>query len=356
LISLVKIPALAEDLTHEVFLKVWEVREKLKINENVAGYLFRMAHNKAVDGLQRIVGERTFKDELLKVYQISYGNVHHSQKQWEQLDKLIDQALDSLPPQRRMNWELRPIPFSPSEYQKIESYIEQGGNLMMLSVPGKQTIMNPLLKLVGLEFMEGQLASNTTHFASDHIFTTFDTSTIVLAPNSPMFADMKRDKEENRHLHVEDGIPIDGAVAIKIIDSSKFKMQPIFQSVKNYAWLQRRPLVLDSAKSIYTPSAGDSAGIFSMGMMLTRMVGDKEQRIVVMNGIINENSTKHSFLEPYSWLNYNEFPLYMPKKYQQDQLRIDNKTALRWRFVFLYILPSLIFISATVLLIRRKRR
>jgi RNA polymerase sigma-70 factor (ECF subfamily) len=106
LISLVKVPEIAEDLVHEIFLKLWDIRQKLEIKENFKGYLFWMCHNKAADTTKKIAGERILKNQLLHYYQTLSTVETHTLEQLQRYDNLIEEALNSLSPQRRKVFEL----------------------------------------------------------------------------------------------------------------------------------------------------------------------------------------------------------------------------------------------------------
>jgi RNA polymerase sigma-70 factor (family 1) len=107
LISLIKIPEIAEDLVHEIFLKLWDIRQKLEIKENFKGYLFWMCHNKAADTTKKIAGERILKDQLLFHYYQNLATVEgHTPEQQQRFHDLIEEAVNSLSPQRRKVFEL----------------------------------------------------------------------------------------------------------------------------------------------------------------------------------------------------------------------------------------------------------
>ncbi|HRQ51578.1 MAG TPA: sigma factor, partial [Agriterribacter sp.] len=48
LVGFVKLPQLAEDLVHEVFMKIWEARERMEVTTSLSAYLYRISHNKAI--------------------------------------------------------------------------------------------------------------------------------------------------------------------------------------------------------------------------------------------------------------------------------------------------------------------
>lgn len=156
------------------------------------------------------------------------------------------------------------------------------------------------------------------------------------------------------HYHLED-FGYRGAVAIKVVDSSIFTIKPIAKTHPNSTWLKAKPLVLDSAKAVYTLAEGDSAADFTLGMMLKRKVGQKEQRILVSNGMLNENK-KGAIQEVYSWLHYNEYPIYASPKYPIDQIRITKAGAATTKIIYVWVVPGLLLGFANTLLIRRKRK
>ncbi|SKA38024.1 RNA polymerase sigma-70 factor, ECF subfamily [Chitinophaga eiseniae] len=102
LLKFTKNPLLTEDLVHDVFLKIWEVREQLDIKSSFAGYLYRLARNTALTQLNRLTLFDTVRDEVM--HRMSLGIHEQSvlnaveQKQYEEL---LQRAIDNLPPQRR---------------------------------------------------------------------------------------------------------------------------------------------------------------------------------------------------------------------------------------------------------------
>lgn len=102
LLKFTKNPLLTEDLVHDVFLKIWEVREQLDIKSSFAAYLYRLARNAALTQLNRLTLFDAVRDEVM--HRMSLGIHEQSvlnaveQKQYEEL---LQRAIDNLPPQRR---------------------------------------------------------------------------------------------------------------------------------------------------------------------------------------------------------------------------------------------------------------
>jgi RNA polymerase sigma factor (sigma-70 family) len=100
------VPEMAEDLTHEVFLKIWEVRHQLHIERSFKSYLFRVSHNKAVDMHRKIAADNRLMDQLAQHYNASALEDLFSQEDLQQFNALLEQALVSLSPQRRKIYEM----------------------------------------------------------------------------------------------------------------------------------------------------------------------------------------------------------------------------------------------------------
>lgn len=106
ILTLVKVPDIAEDLVQDVFVKIWDVRMRLEIKQNFRSYLFRVCHNSAVDMNKQIASNRRLFDRLLYHYQATPDPEHYSQEALLHYDALVEKALNSLSPQRRRIYEM----------------------------------------------------------------------------------------------------------------------------------------------------------------------------------------------------------------------------------------------------------
>lgn len=102
LLKFTKNPLLTEDLVHDVFLKIWEVREQLDIKSSFAAYLYRLARNAALTQLNRLTLFDAVRDEVM--HRVSLG-IHEQSVmnavEHKQYEELLQRAIDNLPPQRR---------------------------------------------------------------------------------------------------------------------------------------------------------------------------------------------------------------------------------------------------------------
>jgi RNA polymerase sigma-70 factor (family 1) len=91
---------LAEDVTQEIFLKIWENREKLGAVQSFKSYLFITARNHTLNTLKSISRSENGLSEIVR-----YINTSHNSTEEEVLSneyaKFIQQKLEELPPRTK---------------------------------------------------------------------------------------------------------------------------------------------------------------------------------------------------------------------------------------------------------------
>ena len=95
---------LVEDLSQEVFYELWKKREKINIQISIKAYLRRAARNKALNYIrdQRLKFED--QEDFPETLTISTPSNEHLEK--EELEKLIEETIDSLPQRCRIVFTL----------------------------------------------------------------------------------------------------------------------------------------------------------------------------------------------------------------------------------------------------------
>ena len=92
----------AEDLAHDLFLKLWESRESLQQVRSVRNYLFRMTKNAVFDRFEhKAVDARYRQSAAPKDLREIVSNYLVEQIDRQELLLLIDMAIEKMPPQRR---------------------------------------------------------------------------------------------------------------------------------------------------------------------------------------------------------------------------------------------------------------
>lgn len=86
---------LAEDLTQETFIRLWNARQHLKPNTNLEIYLFRIASNLATDSLRK--SERRKTVHGVDFDKMTAADSSDQQLEFRQLARIIDAILPTLP-------------------------------------------------------------------------------------------------------------------------------------------------------------------------------------------------------------------------------------------------------------------
>ena len=95
--NITKSKELAEEITLDVFLKIWMTREALSEIKNFKAYLFTVSRNAAISSLRKIVNERTKHVEWTKTAIVPDDETIER----ETYLSLIDEAINQLSPQRK---------------------------------------------------------------------------------------------------------------------------------------------------------------------------------------------------------------------------------------------------------------
>lgn len=111
----------AEDIVQNMFVNIWEKREEYTIESNVTGYLFRMVRNACLNVIKhKKVVEKHAGSSL-------HSEASHSESAAElaaanELDGMIQRAIQSLPEQCRLVFELSR--FENLKYAEIAARLE----------------------------------------------------------------------------------------------------------------------------------------------------------------------------------------------------------------------------------------
>jgi ABC-2 type transport system permease protein len=240
--------------------------------------------------------------------------------------------------------------------QKINKFIAEGGNTMFLSEPGKQQMLNPLLRPLGLNLMDGTLVQLSKN-EMPHMVVPYVTLTAAEMAQEKYLIAIKKSKGK-------DTLPLlmPGVAPVSYADTGSWSIKPVMLTMAGKAWLKKGPLVTDSAAPVFSPQEGDiRMNSFPTSVQLTRKINNREQRLVVFGDadFMSNLRSGGDFMTraSFSWMNYNSFPIYAPRPDPKDDLLSISKTpAATMKIIYTWILPALLLILATVLLIRRKRQ
>ena len=104
-LTIVKSAFTAEEITQEIFIKLWLCQDKLHEIDNLDGFVFKIVRNQALNYVRKVAYDDKLRKEILNCIIPEQNNID---------DKLItadyqllmQEALNRLSPQRRLVYEL----------------------------------------------------------------------------------------------------------------------------------------------------------------------------------------------------------------------------------------------------------
>lgn len=113
-LTYIKNPSLAEEITQDIFLKIWEIREDLHAVTNFAGYLYVVTRNRTLSEVRKKLSDpRSIRHDILE----AGGDDPSKRLEYRQLSDTILSAIEKLPPRRRQVFKMSR--FEGLTYEKI---------------------------------------------------------------------------------------------------------------------------------------------------------------------------------------------------------------------------------------------
>jgi len=104
-LSMVVSKTYAEEIVQDVFLKVWMKRKTLKPELSIKSYLFTITRNKNISFLKKAANNQKLREEIFYKSQKSFNSTERYIREAE-LEIIKQEALDLLPPRRRVIFEM----------------------------------------------------------------------------------------------------------------------------------------------------------------------------------------------------------------------------------------------------------
>jgi RNA polymerase sigma-70 factor (ECF subfamily) len=149
----------AEEVVLDVFLKLWHGREAVTEIENLEAFLFRVAHNKAIDFFRAAKRNPTMQQEIWELITeaISYETADKKLLD-KNIEELVQSAVNQLSPQRKKVYYLRNN--EDLSYNEIASALNLSTNTVRnhlaasLQFIREYLLKNDLLKLMIVIYLE----------------------------------------------------------------------------------------------------------------------------------------------------------------------------------------------------------
>lgn len=249
-------------------------------------------------------------------------------------------------------------PLLENELTAIQRYIDKGGNVLIAGDVDRQTQMNPLTETLGVRFMEGKLANNIGEGAQNLIY---NRVAKVAADTSRVFRGFSNPRLQ---------ITMLGAVGLEYDTNHGFHVLPILTSDTTKSWLEVETTDFVAEKAVLNTEKGEEIKPYNTLLQLTRMVGEKKQRIVLSGDadfcsnseLIRSRggASSRNFeltIELFRQLSDGAYPVLTPRKAAADSayyLSVERIPLVRIVYVGLY--PLIFLVLGIVILIRRKSK
>lgn len=211
--------------------------------------------------------------------------------------------------------------------QKLDQYIANGGNLFVITEPGSQEVLKPLLQKLDVQPGDAPVQEESRDYAPDFILARFADSAGTIAPRLAAF---KADKGV---------VSMVGTLTLKYGPAQGFHTVPLLINKNNEA----------------------------LAIAAERKANGKTQRIIVTGDADFMSSGELGRRKPYiwnqplitevfRWFTYGDFPVNTGAIRSKDVIDTDDKGILTMRIVFFGVIPGALLIFAAALLLYRKRR
>lgn len=241
--------------------------------------------------------------------------------------------------------------YTSDQVNKIEKYIDSGGNIIISGEPGKQAILNPLIKKMGAEFTSGVLLQESKDFELNLL-------QVHITDNASKygFSQLKKDI-----------ISMPSTLGLKYEVTANYKVTPILVTDKNEVWNKTGEFNLETDNIKFDQNVETKISI-PVALAITKDFKDKEQKIMILgdadfmsNGELNRrNLTNENFsftTDMFKWFSGGEFPIDATKPKPIDNKIILSREGLSWlKIIFGGILPAFLAIMGAIMLMRRKRK
>jgi len=228
----------------------------------------------------------------------------------------------------------------PGEIQKIRSYLKSGGNLLWLIDPEPLRGLAPVAEMLGLVLTPG-------------IVTDPDAARLNASPTLAVAA------VYGRHA-VTEGFNLitvfPEARQIGVIESDEWRMRPLVEVAP------RGCVKSGKAEGRCDPNR-DIPGPITIATAFERMVGDRQQRVVVVgngsflsNTFIGNGGNRALGVNIVNWLAGDDNLITIqPRSAADNSIDIDQPTLYLIAFSFLIVLPLAFMITGGVIWWRRRR-
>jgi len=248
---------------------------------------------------------------------------------------------------------------------RIGRYIAKGGNLLIAGEPGRQALLNPLLRPLGVQLTAGMLQQQSLN-TPPYLVRPQLTKTAI--DRSPL---LKRPSI--------DTLPVlmPGAAGLTFVDTGAYTIRPLLMTDPKESFNSNgRNPDLDLVGQEEDSSHGPQNNVtdvklkksYPATVALTRTMNGREQRIIVSGDadfMSNQELGRRNVrgcnfvysVALFSWLNDGNFPIETSRPEPRDNsVTVSTRQVKVLKIVYIWALPAILLAFSTILLIRRRRK
>lgn len=244
------------------------------------------------------------------------------------------------------------------EQQHFDEYVARGGNLVIIGEPKRQEVMNPLVASMGVRFMPGCLVHPTPEYDAD----------LILATPTE---EAKKLNYWFNQLHLYGyGIAMPSVVGLEYTEDKGFKVTPLLMSPEKGSWNELETVDFVDTKVVLNADAGEVEQSYPTALALTRKMGDKEQKILIVgdadcvsNGELLKSRPGINAFNYYLisggfyWLSDEEVPIDIRRpQAPDDEVFLSESSASILSALFVWVLPCFLLLFALFIWLRRRGR
>ncbi len=247
---------------------------------------------------------------------------------------------------------------SEQEQQYFDEYVAHGGNLVIIGEPRRQEVMNPLVASMGVRFMPGCLVHPTQEYDADLILV------------KPTKEAQKLNYWFNQLHSYGYGIAMPNATGLEYTEDKGFDVMPLLISPETGSWNELETVDFVDDKAILNIEAGEVEQSYPTALALSRKIGDKEQKILILgdadcvsNGELLKTRPGINAFNYYLiaggfyWLSDEEVPIDTRRPMSSDnEVFIGERGASVLSTLFVWILPCSLLLLALFIWLRRRGR
>ena len=244
------------------------------------------------------------------------------------------------------------------EQENLKQYIERGGNLFIVGEPKRQEVMNPLVEVFGVRFMDGSLVHAPGNLAADLITVK---PTVEASSLSYVF---------EKQMAREQVVTMPGATGLSYSGGVGFEVFPLFVTDSLGVWneIETDNFIDNSVK--LNPQAGEVEQAYVTALALSRKINDKTQKIIILgdadcisNGELRQHrkdidASNFSLITgTFHWLSDGKVPIDIRRPVPPDnQIFLSEKGMSITRSLLIGGVPICLLIVALLIWIRRRGR